>query len=202
MADPQKDLPPEANEPDNVLPISEDEALIDTGQNAIDTRLDEYELKIAELKDQLIRAIAETENVRKRAQRDQEETSKYAITGFARNLVNVLENLQRASSHITPEQRGADAALNTLAEGVELTLRELLNVFERHGITRIDPIGEKFDHQYHQAVVQIPDAKAEQGTILQVLQAGYKIHDRLLQPAMVGVATRGADEPAKLDTQA
>ena len=159
------------------------------------------EAEIAALKDQLLRAVAETENVRRRMQRDQEETAKYAITGFARDLVNVLENLQRATQSIPPEAREQNPMLKSLAEGVDMTMKELLSAFERNGIVRIDPIGHKFDHNLHQAVVQIEHSKAEAGTVVQVLQAGYMIHDRLLRPAMVGVA-KASDAPKNIDTQA
>lgn len=159
------------------------------------------EEEAAALKDQLLRAVAETENVRRRMQRDQEETAKYAITGFARDLVNVLENLQRATQSIPPEAREQNPMLKSLAEGVDMTMKELLSAFERNGIVRIDPMGQKFDHNLHQAVVQIEHSKAEPGTIVQVLQAGYMIHDRLLRPAMVGVA-KASDAPKNIDTQA
>lgn len=162
---------------------------------------DAHDTQIFDLKDQLMRALAETENVRKRAQRDLEETNKYAVTGFARNLVSVLENLQRAVAAVSPEARTSNDSIKGLVDGVEMTLRELLGVFEKSGIKRIEPMGEKFDHNFHQAMVQIEDPNAEPGTILQVLQAGYVIHDRLLQPALVAVAKRGEPQ-SQLDTKA
>lgn len=204
MNQPQKDeYSPEENlpqQPENGSPLSaEGDENIDLGVNVAPT--DEQEGKITELRDQLMRALAETENVRKRAQRDLEETNKYAVTGFARSLISVLENLQRATQSIPLELRDNAPAVKSLAEGVEMTQRELLAVFEKQGIRRIEPLGEKFDHNYHQAMTQIPDEKAEPGTILQVFQAGYVIHDRLLQPALVAVAKRGEAE-GKIDTTA
>lgn len=172
--------------------MGSDEAPIESG---------DHDQQIGELKDQLIRAVAETENVRKRAQRDLEEANKYAVTNFARSLVSVLENLQRATGSINEELREENPQVKNLAEGVEMTLRELLSVFEKFGINRIDPMGEKFDHNFHQAMAQIEDESVEPGTILQVLQAGYSIHDRLLQPALVNVAKRG-DAPKQVDTEA
>ncbi len=160
----------------------------------------EYETEIAEMKDQLVRAAAEMENVRKRAERDLEEANKYAISGFARNMISVLENLQRAVESIPDELKQEHEAVKNLSDGVEMTLRELLAIFEKYGVTRVHPQGEKFDHNFHQAVSQVSDPKAEDGTILQVLQAGYVIHDRLLQPAMVVVAKNADDE--QLNTQA
>lgn len=156
--------------------------------------------QLAEMKDQLLRTLAEMENVRRRATREVDDIKKYAVTGFARDLIQVIENLRRASESVPADLKAEHAPVRVLSEGVDMTLRELLNIFARQGIRRIDPLGEKFDHNYHQAVAQIADNDAEPGTILQVLQAGYVIHDRLLQPAMVGVATRTDSAPI-LDTQ-
>ncbi len=155
-----------------------------------------------QLKDQLLRAIAEMENVRKRAERDVQDARKYSITGFARDLVNVLENLQLALLNIPAEDRKNDEKLATLAEGVEMTANELLRVFQNQNITRLNPVGEKFDHNFHQAVAQVDDPSKEPGTIVQVLQAGYVIHDRLLRPAMVTVASSGGSGSASVNTQA
>lgn len=153
-----------------------------------------------ELRDQLLRAVAEMENIRKRSERDVQDTRKYAVTGFARDLVNVLENLQLALLNIPAEARVNDEKLATLAEGVEMTANELMRVFETQGIVRIAPQGEKFDHNLHQAIAQVEDATKEPGTVVQVLQAGYVIHDRLLRPAMVTVAKAAGG--VKVDTQA
>jgi molecular chaperone GrpE len=160
------------------------------------------EAEVTKYKDQWMRAAAETDNVRKRAERDQQETSKYAITSFARDMVSVLENLKRASEMITPEARASSESMKTFAEGVDLTLAELLAAFERHGIKRIDPLHQKFDHNLHQAVVQIEHPDFEPGTVVQVVQAGYTIHDRLLRPAMVAVSKQGDDASKKVDTSA
>jgi molecular chaperone GrpE len=168
---------------------------------ALQAVIDEKEKELAALKDQALRALAEAENTRRRAEREQQETAKYAVSRFAGDLVNVLENLQRATASIPETMRAEHQAVANLAVGVEMTLKELLGAFEKHGIRRIDPTGQKFDHQLHQAVAQLPDETAEPGTVLQVVQAGYTIHDRLLRPAMVVVATR-AETPAPLDTRA
>ena len=164
--------------------------------------LAEAEAEIAELKDRFLRAVAETENVRRRAERDGEDARKYAISGFARDLLAVADNMHRTLAAVPEDARQEDGPLNTLLEGVELTQRELMAAFERHGIRAIEPMGEKFDHNWHQAVVQLDDPEAEAGTIVQVMQVGYAIADRLLRPAMVAVA-KGKDngEPAqKVDT--
>jgi molecular chaperone GrpE len=150
--------------------------------------LEQLKAETAALKDQLLRTMAEAENIRKRAQRDVEEAGKYAVTSFARDLINVLENLHRAEESIPKDQISDNALLNNIFQGVEMTKRELLGIFERHGIKRIDPKGEKFDHNFHQAMVQIPDDSCPPDTVVQVLQAGYVIKDRLLRPALVGVS--------------
>lgn len=147
-----------------------------------------YEEEIKKLKDMYLRAMAETENVRARAKRDMEDTAKYAVTRFARDMVNIIENLDRASASIPPETRTANPVLKQVGEGIDMTMSELLGIFERNGIKRISPAGEKFDHNYHQAVSQIPNTDTAPGTVMQVLQAGYTLHDRLLRPAMVTVA--------------
>lgn len=164
-------------------------------------RVAQLEQELAQMRDQLMRQAAETENVRKRAERDIKESSKYAVTGFARDLVNVVENLNLALINIPGEARQTDERLDTLAKGVEMTQQELLRVLEKHGISRIQPQGEKFNHNLHEAVAQVEDPKAEPGTVIQVLQAGYIIQDRLLRPAMVVVAKSG-DPSQKIDTQA
>src|ERR1041385_3287897 len=143
--------------------------------------------EISGLKDKLLRAMAETENVRRRADREKEDTAKYAVTNFARELAGVADNLRRAIESAAPEARGLDAQLNALAEGVEATERSLLSAFERFGVKRIDPMGQRFDPNRHQAMAQV-EADAPAGTVIQVLQPGYVIHDRLLREAMVIVA--------------
>lgn len=166
-----------------------------------DAKIAQLEEECAKLRDSWVRSVAEIDNVRKRSQRDLEENSKYAITGFASDMVSVLENLKRASEAVNIDAGGTDnPLLKTLAEGVNLTLQELLNIFQKHKIVRIDPIGQKFDHNLHQAVVQIENNDVEAGTIVQVVQAGYMIADRLLRPAMVAVSKTSGADTKKLDT--
>lgn len=168
---------------------------------ALQALLEAKEAELAAMKDQALRALADAENTRRRAERDTQEMSKYAVSNFARDLVSVLENLQRATDAIPAELKHAQPAVANLATGVEMTLKELLGVFERYGIRRLDPIQQKFDHNFHQAVAQVEATDAEPGTVVQVLQAGYTIHDRLLRPAMVTVATSNQSTGA-LNTQA
>jgi molecular chaperone GrpE len=165
-------------------------------------RIAELEEELAKARDQRLRAVAETDNIRKRAERDQVESSKYAITAFARDMVNVLENLKRASDAIPPEARSENEFLGKLAEGVGLTMHELLTIFERYGIRRLDPLNQKFDPNFHQAVVQVERDDVPPGTVTQVVQSGYVIHDRLLRPAMVAVSKPPGDAPKQVDTTA
>ncbi|MDP6831082.1 MAG: nucleotide exchange factor GrpE [Alphaproteobacteria bacterium] len=175
---------------------------------------DELELaygEVADLKDKLLRAMAETENIKRRGERERADLRKYAIADFARDMLAVSDNLQRALSAVSEEARKDNPEVAKLLEGVELTQRELRGHFDKHGIKEVDPLGEKLDPNLHQAVVQIDHPEAAQGTIVQVMQIGYKIQDRLLRAAMVGVAKgvpaeqpadAAAEEPAAADEAA
>ncbi len=162
----------------------------DAAQPSADEQVVALEAELADAKDRLLRALAETENTRRRAQREREDTQKYAITGFARDLLSPVDNLRRAIESI-PEAEITDPRVRSLLDGVAATERELLGALERHGVKRIDPKGEKFDHNFHQAIFEVPNPDKPAGTIVEVLQAGYVLHDRLLRPAMVGVAKGG-----------
>lgn len=142
----------------------------------------------ADMKDKMLRALADAENTRRRAERDRTDASKFAVTGFARDMLSVSGNLRRALEAIPADQRNNNEQLKTIYEGVEATERELLRVFEKNGITKIDPIGQKFDPNLHEVIFEIPSADKEAGTVLQVVEPGFMIHERLLRPARVGVA--------------
>jgi len=144
--------------------------------------------KIAELKDQNLRALAETENVRRRVQRDRDEALKFATTGLAKDLLPVADNLRRALDAIPKDALEKDEALRNFATGVEMTERLLLAALERHQIKRIEALGQKFDSNLHQAMFEVPGSGQPTGTVVQVLEAGYTINDRLLRPALVGIA--------------
>lgn len=151
--------------------------------------IDALRAENAELKDRNLRTLAEMENLRKRTEREKAEATLYAATNFASDLLSVADNFSRALSAVTEEQRSAgDEVTRSLLTGVEVIERELLNVFERHGIRRMDPIGKKFDPTMHQAMLEVPTADQPPGTVVQVLQAGYAIGERCLRPALVGVA--------------
>lgn len=159
----------------------------------------EVEAELAETKDRMLRALAETENLRRRALRDTEEARKYAITGFARELLEVSDNLTRALESVPPEAR-ENEQVKPLVEGIELTQRTLAAAFERQKIVKVAPEpGEKFDHNVHQAMFETETEAQAPGSVIQVMQPGYKIADRLLRPAMVGVAKKPAAPAAVED---
>lgn len=151
--------------------------------------------EVSDLKDKLLRAHAEVENIRKRADREKEDTAKYAITRLARDIVNLGDNFQRAIEAVPAGAAEQDPALKSFLEGVTMTERELLNVLERYGIKRVHPKDEPFNPHLHQAVMEIPRSDVPAGTIVQVFQAGFTIEDRVLRPAMVGVAKGGPKPP-------
>ena len=157
------------------------------------------EAELAASKDQLLRALAETENVRRRLQRERDDAQKYAVSNFAKDLLSSVDNLRRALDAV-PESEVSDPKTKGLLEGVAATERELLAAFERNGLKRIDPKGERFDHNFHQAIFEAENTGRPAGTVVEVLQPGYVLQDRLLRPAMVGVAKGGAPAaPAEPD---
>ena len=157
-------------------------------ETSAENRVAELEAEVAKYKDQALRALAEQENVRRRAQRDREDALKFAISGFAKDLVTVADNLRRAIDSVPEAQLANNELVRGLLSGVSATERELLGAFEKHGVRKIDPLGEKFDHNLHQAIFELEHTGKPAGTVVQVLQAGYTLHDRLLREAMVGVA--------------
>jgi molecular chaperone GrpE len=175
---------------DNGLP--EDAAAQMEGGESLEEALATARAEAAQMKDQALRAMAEAENTRKRAQRDREDAQKYGITNFAREMLTVADNLRRALEAIPAETLQNDEALKTLYDGVAATERQLEAALGKQQIQRIWPEGERFDSNFHQAMFEVPDTGKPGGTVVQVLQAGYKIHDRLLRPALVGVAKGGA----------
>jgi molecular chaperone GrpE len=189
-------LPDEVIEPEVIEPDAEAGAEVEPGD-----RLGALEAENGRLKDQLLRALADTENVRRRVEREKEDTSKYAVATLARDVLSVADNLRRALDSMPADQAPNDAARNLLA-GVEATERELLGIFERRGIKRIDPVGERFDPNFHQAMFEVPNSGQEPGTVVQVLQPGYVIFDRLLRPALVGVAKADGSNTERVDTTA
>jgi len=169
-----------------------DEEKADAPSAEADDPVARLETEVAGLKDQLLRALAETENLRRRAQREREDTAKYAIANFAKDIVGVADNLRRALDSIPEEARQTDEAIKTVVAGIELTQKDLDSTLERYGIRRIEPLGEPFDHNFHQAMFEV-DSDQPAGTVVQLMQAGYVLNDRLLRPAMVGLAKARKD---------
>jgi molecular chaperone GrpE len=146
----------------------------------------------ADARDKMLRTLAEMENLRKRTVREVSDARTYGITGFARDVLDIADNLQRALDALPVEARAnADPGLKSLIEGVELTERSLLNTLEKNGVRKFDPAGQKFDPNFQQAMYEVPDASVPSGTVVQVVQTGYMIGERILRPALVGVSKGG-----------
>ena len=154
-----------------------------------DIEIAQLKEEAASLKDRLLRTAADMDNLRKRAEREKAEATLYAATNFARDLLSVADNMQRALAAMSPETKeAADEATKNLLTGIELTEKELLNVFQRYGIRKVDTVGSKFDPNLHQALFEMPTSEYPPGTVVQEMQSGFAIGERCLRPAMVGVA--------------
>ena len=154
--------------------------------------LEELEAKILELKDQLLRTVADSENLRKRLEREKEQTRKFGIANFAKDLLSIADNLGRALDAAPNKEDVEDQAIENLVLGIQMTEQELQKAFDNNNIRKIDPLGEKFDYNFHQAMFEVEETDQEPGVVVQVLQPGYAIDDRILRPAMVGVAANKA----------
>ena len=159
-----------------------------TGELNLD-RLGELEKELEEVRQHVLYAQAETQNVRRRLEQEKQNAAAYASTGFARDMLSVKDNLERALAAIPGDLR-EDERMKSLVAGIEATGRELDKVFHSHGIVRVEAMGQKLDPHFHQAMIEVPDDKVEPGTIVQEMQPGYTIKDRLLRPALVGVARK------------
>lgn len=206
---PGADARPEGGEAPDSAPDSAPKSFADAvdgsdpaaGLAALEGHLAKIDAERAELKDRLLRMLAEAENLKKRTQREVADARKYAVTSFARDMLNVGDNLSRALDAVGATDD--NPALKTLVEGVEMTARELDRALSKHGVAKLEPEGERFDANFHQAMFEVPNPEVASGTVVQVLQAGYTIGERVLRPAMVGVAKGGpaataaaAPEPA------
>ena len=170
---------------------AEEQAEADAAGEDVQVEIDaagKADAEIADLKDKLLRALADIENLRRRSQKEREDALKYASANFARDMLSVADNLRRAIESIPEEGDPDGAALVGFIEGIALTEKDLLSALERHKITKIEPMGEKFDPQFHEALFEIPTNDAASGTVMQVMETGYIIHDRMLRPAKVGIA--------------
>jgi molecular chaperone GrpE len=181
----QDTRPADEAEPTDIPPAAPEPAAKPAPSTALDREL-------ADTKDRLLRTLAEMENLRKRTEREVADARAYGISAFARDILTVADNMHRAMTALDDELRAnADASVKALLDGVELTERELLNVLEKHGVKRIDPVGQKFDPNRHQAMYEVADASVPSGTVVQVVQSGYLIGERVLRPALVAVSKGG-----------
>ena len=157
--------------------------------------------EITSLKDQRLRAIAELENFRKRSEKDQSDALKYGISNFAKEIINIRDNIERAQSSISDEAKNNEA-IKSVIEGIDLIAQSVVSTFEKIGIKKIESLNEKFDHNLHQAMMEIENEELEPGTIVQELIPGYTLHDRLLRPAMVGVSKKSKKNEDNADKSA
>ncbi|WP_417679344.1 nucleotide exchange factor GrpE [Roseibium sp.] len=189
---------PEDQEPEVAAQAAETAAEDASADNEAVDPIEALKAENAELKDRALRVMAEMENLRRRTEKELKDTRQYSVAGFARDILTVSDNLRRALDAVPDELRqNADAGLVALLEGVEMTERELLNQLEKNGVKKLDPAGQKFDPNFHQAMFEVPNTEVPNNTVVQVVQAGYQIGDRVLRPAMVGVSKGGPKEAPK-----
>jgi molecular chaperone GrpE len=182
----------------SIAPATEGDTAGLTDEGKVAALVEALSKESAEYKDKLLRTLAEMENLRRRTEREIADTRLYGISAFARDIIAVADNMQRALGALDAELREkADAGTKALLDGVELTERELLKVLEKHGVKKFDPLGEKFDPNLHQAMYEIPDPSQPAGTVAQVVQPGYMIGERVLRPALVAVAKGGPKAAAE-----
>ena len=158
-------------------------------ENSPEDLIEKLNEEITDLKDQRLRAIAELENFRKRAEKDQSDALKYGISNFAKEIINIRDNIERAQGSISEDAK-SNEAIKSVIEGIDLIAQSVVSTFEKIGIKKIESLNEKFDHNLHQAMMEIENDDLEPGTIVQELIPGYTLHDRLLRPAMVGVSKK------------
>jgi molecular chaperone GrpE len=172
-------------------PIPEASEAVETAETSVD-QVAALEAEKNELKDKFLRLMADMENLRRRTEREVADARAYAVANFARDMLNVADNVRRGIETVSDEARaGADDSFKGLLEGIELTERDLLKTLERHGVKKLDPMGQKFDPHVHQAMFEVPNPDVPNGTVVQVVQSGFVIGDRVLRPALVGVAKGG-----------
>jgi molecular chaperone GrpE len=181
-----------ANDVTNPATALGPEAAEDSAVDAAPSELETLQQENAALKDRLLRALAEMENLRRRTEREVSDAKAYGVTSFARDMLSVADNLRRALDSLPAEAReSADTAAKSLIEGVEVTERDFLSRLSRHGVKKLEPKGERFDPNLHEALFEVPDESVPAGTVAQVVESGYTIADRVLRPAKVGVSKGG-----------
>lgn len=203
----QKEHAPDLSEEQNPEEISEaqsPEQESDSSSRLFEERVASLEAALVQLQDEKLRALAEVENMRRRALREREDATKYAIAGFARDLLDVADNLARALEHVPAGLREESESIANVLTGVESTQKELQKVFKTHGIEKLSPTSGVFDPNYHEAMFEVPAAGIPSGTVVQLVEDGYVLNGRLLRPARVGVSkATGGEEPIRtVDTEA
>ncbi len=168
------------------------ETVVDENSDTNEDEIQKLKQEIENLKDQRLRAVAELENFRKRAEKDQSDALKYGIANFAKEIINIGDNIERAKSSISEEVR-SNESIKSVVDGLDLIAQSTMATFEKIGIKKIESINQKFDHNLHQAMMEIEKNDCEPGTIVQELIPGYTLHDRLLRPAMVGVSKKSQE---------
>ena len=183
-----------------------EEELVEPEDQSLGARISELEGELADFKDRSLRALADAENTRRRSEREVIDAKKYGSSNLVKDLLNVSDNLHRALEAVGEDVKELDETVKNLVVGVQMVEKEMLDVFEKHGVTKLQPIGEKFNHDFHQAMYEVEDSGQPTGTIVELLQPGYVMHDRLLRPAMVAVAKDTSEElsdkPDRVDTSA
>ena len=168
------------------------ETVLEENSDTNEDEIEKLKEEIESLKDQRLRAVAELENFRKRAEKDQSDALKYGIANFAKEIINIGDNIERAKSSISEEVR-SNESIKSVVDGLDLIAQSTMATFEKIGIKKIESINQKFDHNLHQAMMEIEKNDCEPGTIVQELIPGYTLHDRLLRPAMVGVSKKSQE---------
>jgi len=219
MDNQDKTAPAASDRPDNVVKIEIDHGAAkpeqDLSEQNADEQVDEQadqlagpaaqievlEAQVADLNDKLLRAMAETENVRRRAQRDKEDASKYAIKSFAEQMITVLDNLGRALQSVDADARSENPALENIVVGIDMVVRDLVNGFDRFGVKPIEALGQKFDPMLHEAMYEVENTDVVVGTVAQVLETGYTLNGRTLRAAKVGITKGGPKIAAAIDPE-
>ena len=218
MADKKTPSTEDITREENPSPDNEEQTVGSSAENSTEAEVEDFfpdeEVEkeaesshtVDEMKDQLLRALAEVENMRRRSERDVAQANKYGHLSFARDLLSCFDNLSQAVSLAPEDKSDFDENLKNILVGVEMISTEIDSILQKHHITKINPIGEKFNYNHHQAMFEVPNNDVEAGTVVQVAQPGYLLHERLIRPAMVGVSKKDisteTDESSSVDKQA
>jgi molecular chaperone GrpE len=187
--EPKPETAPETDPADGLMPPEDLSDQNPAAPEMAETdRVATLEAELVRMKDHMLRALAETENIRKRAQKEREDATKFAVSSFARDMLEIADNFRRALDAIPAEAREDSPLMKTTIEGIEATERVMLKLFEKHGIRKLEPLGEPFDPNFHEVMFEAPVPGKPAGTIIQLVDPGYVLNDRLLRPARVGIA--------------